>query len=84
MWLKDIENPKVFFAASAAPANFVIPDKYKRALYKTFMSALKVGVRDEVTSDMLTGLLGVSGDKIEIQPDPTYLIPESTLKMSSF
>lgn len=84
MWLKDIENPKVFFAASAAPVNFVIPDKYKRALYKTFMSALKVGVRDEVTSDMLTGLLGVSGDKIEIQPDPTYLIPESTLKMSSF
>ncbi len=82
MWLNNINTQKVFFAASAAPANFVIPDKYKYDLAQSFEKSIHLGVRDKVTKNMLIEQLGIPENKIQLQPDPTYLIPNSLLKLS--
>lgn len=83
MWLNKINTKKVFFAASAAPANFTIPDKYKYSLIKTFEESIHLGVRDAVTQNMLVTQLGIKENKIQLQPDPTYLIPNSLLEITS-
>lgn len=84
MWLKDVLTPKIFFAVSAAPANYTIPTKYVQSLHDTFLSALQIGVRDEVTENMLIRQLQIPESRIYLQPDPTYLIPDSSLNLSIY
>lgn len=75
MWLKDVNTRKLLFAASAAPVNYDISDCRKKELLKSFSSFELVGVRDRVTRRLLAEKIGL-GDKVYMQYDPTYLIPE--------
>lgn len=83
MWLRGIEPQKILFAASAAPANFVLNEQQKKDLYKSFSTFKLLGVRDRVTEHLLRDEIGM-GDKVYTQYDPTYLIPESEFSLSYF
>lgn len=83
MWLRGIETQKILFAASAAPANFVLNEQQKKDLYKSFSTFKLFGVRDRVTEHLLRDEIGM-GDKVYTQYDPTYLIPESEFSLSYF
>lgn len=80
MWLRGIETQKILFAASAAPANFVLNEQQKKDLYKSFFTFKLLGVRDRVTEHLLRDEIGM-GDKVYTQYDPTYLIPESEFSL---
>ena len=75
MWLKDVNTRKLLFAASAAPANYDISDSRKKELLKSFSTYELLGVRDRVTRRLLAEKMGL-GEKVYMQYDPTYLIPE--------
>ena len=83
MWLRGIETQKILFAASAAPANFVLNEQQKKDLYKSFSTFKLLGVRDRVTEHLLRDEIGM-GDKVYTQYDPTYLIPESEFSLPYF
>lgn len=83
MWLRGIETQKILFAASAAPANFVLNEQQKKDLYKSFSTFNLLGVRDRVTEHLLRDEIGM-GDKVYTQYDPTYLIPESEFSLPYF
>lgn len=83
MWLRGIETQKILFAASAAPANFVLNEQQKKDLYKSFSTFKLLGVRDKVTEHLLRDEIGM-GDKVYTQYDPTYLIPESEFSLPYF
>lgn len=80
MWLRSINTQKILFAASAAPANFVLNEQQKKDLHKSFSTFKLLGVRDQVTEHLLRDEIGM-GDKIYTQYDPTYLIPESEFSL---
>jgi len=76
MWLRGINTQKILFAASAAPANFVLNDQQRKDLHESFSTFKLLGVRDRVTEHLLRDEIGM-GDKVYTQYDPTYLIPET-------
>lgn len=75
MWLRGINTQKILFAASAAPANFVLNYQQRKDLHESFSTFQLLGVRDRVTEHLLRDEIGM-GDKVYTQYDPTYLIPE--------
>lgn len=72
-----------YFAASAAPANFVLNEQQKKDLYKSFSTFKLFGVRDRVTEHLLRDEIGM-GDQVYTLYDPTYLIPESEFSLPYF
>ena len=80
MWLRGIDTQKILFAASAAPANFVLNEQQKKDLHEFFSTFKLLGVRDEVTEHLLRDDIGM-GDKVYTQYDPTYLIPETEFSL---
>ena len=80
MWLRGINTQKILFAASAAPANFVLNEQQKKDLHESFSTFKLLGVRDHVTEHLLRDEIGM-GDKVYTQYDPTYLIPESEFSL---
>lgn len=80
MWLRGINTQKILFAASAAPANFVLNDQQRKDLHESFSTFQLLGVRDRVTEHLLRDEIGI-GDKVYTQYDPTYLIPESEFSL---
>lgn len=80
MWLRGIDTQKILFAASAAPANFVLNEQQKHDLHESFSSFKLLGVRDRVTEHLIKDEIGM-GDKVYTQYDPTYLIPESEFSL---
>ena len=82
MWLTNVNTNKILFAASAAPVNFELNDAQRECLYKSFGTFKLLGVRDRVTEHFLRDKIGL-GDRVYIQYDPTYLIPESKFSLPS-
>lgn len=80
MWLRGINTQKILFAASAAPANFVLNEQQEKDLHDSFSTFKLLGVRDRVTEHLLRDEIGL-GDKVYTQYDPTYLIPESEFSL---
>ena len=69
---------KIFFAASASPANFEPTDELK----KVANEALFIGLRDELTIKYFIDKLGIDKDRIIKQPDPSYFLDISNFKLS--
>lgn len=76
MWLRGINTQKMLFAASAAPAKFTLNEQQCKELYDSFSTFKFLGVRDRITLGLLRDEIGL-GDRVYIQYDPTYLIPET-------
>lgn len=74
MWLKDVNTRKILFAASAAPANYKLTEEQKEQIRKSFSSYELLGVRDKITMKLLSEEIGLK-DKVFMQYDPSYLIP---------
>lgn len=68
---------KIFFAASASPANFEPKDDLK----KTADEALFIGLRDNLTVDFFNKI-GVSKERIIKQPDPSYFLDIKNFQLS--
>ena len=69
---------KIYFAASASPANFDPTDELK----KVANEALFIGLRDELTIKYFIDKLGIDKDRIIKQPDPSYFMDISNFKLS--
>lgn len=80
MWLRGINTQKMLFAASAAPANFTLSEQQRKELYESFSTFKFLGVRDRITLGLLRDEIGL-GDRVYIQYDPTYLIPETEFSL---
>ena len=80
MWLRGVNTQKILFAASAAPANFVLNEQQRKELHESFSSFSLLGVRDRVTEHLLRDEIGM-GDKVYTQYDPTFLIPETEFSL---
>lgn len=68
---------KIFFAASASPANFEPKDDLK----KIADEALFIGLRDNLTVDFFNKI-GVSKERIIKQPDPSYFLDIKNFQLS--
>ncbi|ADQ78567.1 hypothetical protein Palpr_0407 [Paludibacter propionicigenes WB4] len=68
-WM-PLNVPKVYFAASASPANFEV----NQDLMEVASMALHIGVRDDLTIDLFVNRLGLSKDMVLKQPDPSYFL----------
>lgn len=69
---------KIYFAASASPANFDPTEDLK----KVANEALFIGLRDELTIKYFIDKLGIDKDRIIKQPDPSYFLDISNFKLS--
>ena len=69
---------KIYFAASASPANFDSTDELK----KVANEAMFIGLRDELTIKYFIDKLGIDKDRIIKQPDPSYFLDISNFKLS--
>lgn len=83
MWLNDIHTCKILFAASAAPANFEMSATDEDVLNKSFATFKLLGVRDILTYRLLSEKLRL-GEKVFVQSDPTYLIPDKYFTLPCF
>lgn len=61
---------KLYFAASASPANFDATEDLKRVARE----ALYIGLRDELTINYFQNRLEISSDRIVKQPDPSFFL----------
>lgn len=77
-WM-PLEIPKIYFAASASPANF----EPKEDLKKIAASAIHIGLRDHLTIKFFTEKLNIIADRIVKQPDPSYYIDIKQFKLSN-
>lgn len=68
-WM-PLDVPKIYFAASASPANFV-PNKDLNLIAE---NAKFIGLRDNLTIRFFKEQLGISSDRIVKQPDPSYFL----------
>lgn len=69
---------KIYFAASASPANFEPTVELK----KVVECALFIGLRDELTIKYFCDKLGIAQSRIIKQPDPSYFLDISEYKLS--
>lgn len=76
-WM-PLDVKKIYFAASASPANFEPTDELK----KVANEALFIGLRDELTIKYFIDKLGIDKDRIIKQPDPSYFLDISNFKLS--
>lgn len=77
-WM-PLDVKKIYFAASASPANFEPEEDLKVVASK----ASYIGLRDNLTVNFFKENLGVSIDRIVKQPDPSYFLDISEFKLSS-
>lgn len=68
-WL-PLDVPKIYFAASASPANF----KPTLELAEVAKNAKYIGLRDQLTVNLFTEGLGIKNSEIFRQPDPSYFL----------
>lgn len=68
-WL-PIDVPKIYFAASASPANF----KPTLELAEVAKNAKYIGLRDQLTVNLFTEGLGINNIEVFRQPDPSYFL----------
>lgn len=68
-WM-PLDVPKIYFAASASPANFV-PNKDLKSVAE---NAKFIGLRDNLTIRFFKDQLGISVDRLVKQPDPSYFL----------
>ena len=76
-WM-PLDIKKVYFAASASPANFLPKEDLKVVASK----AKYIGLRDNLTIKFFTEKLGIDSDRIVKQPDPSYFLDISEFKLS--
>jgi hypothetical protein len=75
MWPDErVGIKKIYFAASAAPGNFVLNNKIKSVLKERIEKFAFIGLRDDITLLVFQNILGKSSVPLVKQPDPTYFI----------
>ncbi len=77
-WM-PLDVKKIYFAASASPANFEPKDELKEVAAK----AEFIGLRDNLTIDYFVNKLGISPERIVKQPDPSYFLDITKFKLSA-
>lgn len=77
-WM-PLDVKKIYFAASASPANFSPKEDLKDVATK----ALYIGLRDDLTIDFFNSKLGISSERLVKQPDPSYFLDISNFKLST-
>lgn len=70
---------KIYFAASASPANFVPKDDLRKVAAKADF----IGLRDNLTIDFFINKLGIDDERIVKQPDPSYFLDINQFQLSS-
>ena len=70
---------KIYFAASASPANFVPKDNLRKVAAKADF----IGLRDNLTIDFFINKLGIDEERIVKQPDPSYFLDINQFQLSS-
>lgn len=70
---------KIYFAASASPANFVPKDDLRKVAAKADF----IGLRDNLTIDFFINKLGIDEERIVKQPDPSYFLDINQFQLSS-
>lgn len=70
---------KIYFAASASPANFVPKDDLRKVAAKADF----IGLRDNLTIDFFINKLGIDEERIVKQPDPSYFLNINQFQLSS-
>lgn len=78
-WL-PLDIKKVYFAASASPANFEI----KTNLKSVVESASFIGLRDTLSINLFKDIIGVDEKRIVKQPDPSYYLDVNKFELSTF
>lgn len=83
-WLsKDVSVPKVFFAASASPANFSLDNgAVQNELKENVEAFISLGFRDDLTTSLVIDRIGVRADRVFKQPDPTYFLDVKQFDLS--
>lgn len=76
-WM-PLDVKKIYFAASASPANFK-PDKQLKNIVE---NAYFIGLRDDLTIEFFTNKLGIPSQRIVKQPDPSYYLDVKKFKLS--
>lgn len=77
-WM-PLDVKKIYFAASASPANFEVKEDLKVVVDK----AAFIGLRDNLTIDFFINRLGIKRERIVKQPDPSYFLDINQFQLSS-
>lgn len=77
-WM-PLDVPKIYFAASASPANF----RPTSELSEVAARAKYIGLRDQLTIDYFIRDLGINGNIITRQPDPSYFLDVAKFNLSN-
>lgn len=77
-WM-PLDIPKIYFAASASPANF----EPNQDLPQVASSAKYIGLRDLLTIDFFKNKLGIDENRIVKQPDPSYFLDINRFRLSN-
>lgn len=75
-WM-PLDVRKLYFAASASPANFVPKNELKEVASK----AVFIGLRDNLTIDFFANKLGIEKERIFKQTDPSYFLDIKQFKL---
>lgn len=76
-WM-PLDVRKLYFAASASPANFEPENELKQVASK----AVFIGLRDNLTIDFFNKKLGIDKERIVKQTDPSYFLDIKQFKLS--
>ena len=76
-WM-PLDIPKIYFAASASPANY----KGTRELKNVAEKASFIGLRDDLTINFFNQELGIELSRIVKQPDPSYFLDVDSLDIT--
>ena len=76
-WM-PLDVRKLYFAASASPANFEPENELKQVASK----AVFIGLRDNLTIDFFNKKLGIDKERIIKQTDPSYFLDIKQFKLS--
>lgn len=77
-WM-PLDVKKIYFAASASPANFVLKDDLKKVVTRADF----IGLRDNLTIDFFINKMGIDKERIVKQPDPSYFLDINQFQLSS-
>lgn len=82
-WLPfpNLKAKKIFFAASASPANFSLTAQQKEILTSSISNLKYIGIRDNLTTNYLTNQLNINVASINKQPDPTFYLDVNTFTL---
>lgn len=80
MWLLESDVSRVYFAASSAPVNYTLSNHEAKMLKSAISKSKFIGLRDTPTYDLFKNSIGIEQNLV-LQPDPSYLIPDSQFKL---